>query len=187
MKKTPPYSRSRPPVDEPEAAPPATATLVVRRVPAIMVVAVVAGAARGGLGLLLSYYPPQGAGAPKDVQVPAGRTVEIQRLIGRSLRGIVNLKALPEKSLWVDCDVLAADGGTRTLSVTGAYVAIFDAMLYLEEKRQLPKWPLKTAVAAVSVGILNGERPPRLINPEAWERYVARFARVFGYAPGRQA
>ena len=86
-----------------------------------------------------------------------GRTMEIQRLIGRSLRGIVNLKALPEKSLWVDCDVLSADGGTRTLSVTGAYVAVFDAMLYLEEKRQLPKWPLKTAVAAVSVGILNGE------------------------------
>ena len=86
-----------------------------------------------------------------------GRSVEIQRLIGRSLRSVINLKELPEKSFWLDCDVLSADGGTRALAITGAYLAMFDALLLLQEKRELRKWPIRTNVTAVSVGIVNGE------------------------------
>jgi ribonuclease PH len=85
------------------------------------------------------------------------RSLEIQRLIGRSLRSIVDLKALPEITLWVDCDVLAADGGTRTAAINGAYVALYDALLYLEEKKEIRKWPLSGMVNAMSVGILNGQ------------------------------
>jgi ribonuclease PH len=80
-----------------------------------------------------------------------GRSFEIQR---RALRCAVDLGALPEVTLWVDCDVLAADGGTRTTSLNGAVVALYDALLWLEEQKQLPKWPLRTMVSAVSVGIV---------------------------------
>jgi ribonuclease PH len=86
-----------------------------------------------------------------------GRSVEIQRLIGRSLRSVINLKDLPEKSFWIDCDVLSADGGTRTLAVSGAYLAMFDALLLLQEKRELRKWPIRTNVTAVSVGLVRGK------------------------------
>jgi ribonuclease PH len=85
-----------------------------------------------------------------------GRTYEIQRLIGRSLRAIVSLKDLPEKSLWVDCDVLAADGGTRTLAITGSYLALCDALAVAQRRNQIKNWPLRTSVAAVSVGMLGG-------------------------------
>ena len=82
-----------------------------------------------------------------------GRTVEIQRLIGRALRAVVDLKKLPEYTLWVDCDVLQADGGTRTASITGAYVAAYIACERLVRKEQLAENPFKDAIAAVSVGV----------------------------------
>jgi ribonuclease PH len=89
---------------------------------------------------------------------PSGRTQEIQRLIGRSLRAVTNLQALGERSIVVDCDVLVADGGTRTASITGAYVALADAIRALERKGSLQRSPLEGEVAAVSVGVL-GETP----------------------------
>ncbi|MFT9849817.1 ribonuclease PH [Aneurinibacillus sp. REN35] len=83
-----------------------------------------------------------------------GRTQEIQRLIGRALRSVVNLEALGERTIWLDCDVIQADGGTRTASVTGAYVAMVMAMGKLIEKQSLTKLPVTDFLAAVSVGIL---------------------------------
>lgn len=87
---------------------------------------------------------------------PSGRTHEIQRLIGRSLRSIVDLSALGERSIIVDCDVIQADGGTRTAAITGAYVALAIALNTLVEYKVLPKSPLVDSVAATSVGIVNG-------------------------------
>jgi len=84
-----------------------------------------------------------------------GRTMEIQRLIGRALRAVVDLKALGERSIAIDCDVIQADGGTRTASITGAYVALADAITHLTEKGLLKSSPLLGQVASVSVGIFN--------------------------------
>src|SRR3954451_18590236 len=89
-----------------------------------------------------------------------GRTMEISRLIGRSLRACVDMAALGENSIYLDCDVLQADGGTRTAAITGAYVALHDAVDYLRERGALAGEPLVGSVAAVSVGIVDGE--PRL-------------------------
>ena len=86
-----------------------------------------------------------------------GRTVEIQRLIGRSLRSAVDLKALGEHTITVDCDVLQADGGTRTAAITGACVALADALNHLVDKKALAASPLKHMVAAISVGIFQGQ------------------------------
>ena len=86
-----------------------------------------------------------------------GRTLEIQRLIGRSLRAAVQLEALGERTITIDCDVLQADGGTRTASITGAFVALSIAIESLIAKKQLKKNPLIGQVASVSVGIYNGE------------------------------
>jgi len=86
-----------------------------------------------------------------------GRTVEIQRLIGRSLRAVVDLDKLGENTLWVDCDVLQADGGTRTASITGAYLATRLAVQKLIDEQKLAENPLTDSVAAVSVGICNGQ------------------------------
>jgi ribonuclease PH len=85
-----------------------------------------------------------------------GRTLEIQRLIGRSLRACVDRGALGERTVTLDCDVLQADGGTRTAAITGAYVALVDAMRWLQAKREIAKDPVVGAVAAVSVGIYRG-------------------------------
>jgi len=85
-----------------------------------------------------------------------GRTVEIQRLIGRALRAIVDLEALGERQIILDCDVLQADGGTRCASITGAYVALALAIRRLNEQKKLKRMALKGAVAAVSVGIVRG-------------------------------
>ena len=87
----------------------------------------------------------------------SGRTLEIQRLIGRSLRAVTDMAALGERSIYIDCDVIQADGGTRTASITGAYVALADALATLRDKGLLTQIPLKEAVAAVSVGIVAGE------------------------------
>ncbi|MDB4561744.1 ribonuclease PH [bacterium] len=85
-----------------------------------------------------------------------GRSVEIQRLIGRALRAVVDLKALTERTIWVDCDVLQADGGTRTAAISGAYVALHDALTRLDEQRKLRSWPLVSQLGAVSVGVVRG-------------------------------
>ena len=86
-----------------------------------------------------------------------GRTQEIQRLIGRSLRAVTNLTALGERSIWIDCDVIQADGGTRTASITGAFVALALALNNLRERDLLRSIPLSDYVAAISVGIVDGE------------------------------
>lgn len=88
---------------------------------------------------------------------PSGRTQEIQRLIGRSLRGVVDLRKLGERTLWVDCDVIQADGGTRVASITGAFIAVADAMIKLTEKGILKQNPLKDFVSAISVGVVGKE------------------------------
>ncbi len=85
-----------------------------------------------------------------------GRTMEIQRLIGRSLRSIVDLEALGEMTITLDCDVIQADGGTRTASITGAYIALVDAVDFLTAKGKVKKNPIHGAVASVSVGIYQG-------------------------------
>jgi ribonuclease PH len=88
---------------------------------------------------------------------PSGRTHEIQRLIGRSLRAVVDLTALGERTLWVDCDVIQADGGTRTASITGAFVALVEALRHLRGQGAFGELPLIDFVAATSVGRLNGQ------------------------------
>jgi ribonuclease PH len=86
-----------------------------------------------------------------------GRTLEIQRLIGRSLRACVDRRALGERSITLDCDVLQADGGTRTAAITGAYVALCDAIAWLQARKDIGRSPIVGSVAAVSVGIFQGE------------------------------
>jgi len=83
-----------------------------------------------------------------------GRTHEIQRLIGRSLRSVVDLKSFGKRTIWIDCDVIQADGGTRTASITGAYVALADALRGLQKKGALTAPPLRDTVAAISVGMI---------------------------------
>ncbi len=87
----------------------------------------------------------------------SGRTMEIQRLIGRSLRAVIELSALGERTLWIDCDVLQADGGTRCASITGAYTAISLAVSRLQSRGDLERSPLRDSVAAVSAGVIGGE------------------------------
>ncbi|MFI5305471.1 MAG: ribonuclease PH [Nitrospiria bacterium] len=86
-----------------------------------------------------------------------GRTHEIQRLIGRSLRAVVDLDSLGERTLWIDCDVIQADGGTRTASITGSFIALSDALTLIQKKGMIKKIPIKDYLAAVSVGRINGE------------------------------
>jgi ribonuclease PH len=86
-----------------------------------------------------------------------GRTMEIQRLIGRSLRAVIDLEALGERTVWIDCDVIRADGGTRTASVTGSLVALGLSIQKLVEQRTLNRLPLKDYLAAISVGMVGGE------------------------------
>ncbi|WP_193163201.1 ribonuclease PH [Microbulbifer hainanensis] len=95
-----------------------------------------------------------------------GRTVEIQRLIGRSLRAAVDLTLLGEHQITIDCDVIQADGGTRTAAITGACVALVDALRYMQREKMIATDPLKNMVAAVSVGIFEGEAVLDLDYPE---------------------
>ncbi|HLH07617.1 MAG TPA: ribonuclease PH [Terriglobales bacterium] len=88
---------------------------------------------------------------------PSGRTQEIQRLIGRSLRAVVDMKQLGERTVWIDCDVIQADGGTRTASITGSFVALGIALSRLVEAGTLTAVPVRDFVAATSVGIVDGE------------------------------
>ena len=86
-----------------------------------------------------------------------GRTHEIQRLIGRSLRAVVDLNKIGERTVWIDCDVIEADGGTRTASITGSFIALFDCMHSMIEKKIIDTIPIENFLAAVSVGIVDGE------------------------------
>ncbi len=87
-----------------------------------------------------------------------GRTQEIQRLIGRSLRAVVDMKALGERTIWLDCDVIQADGGTRTASITGAFIALWDACSTLIDRKKIKEMPIIDFVAATSVGIVKEEK-----------------------------
>ena len=103
---------------------------------------------------------------PREYKGRKGRSMEIERLIGRSLRTVVNMKALGEYTVTVDCDVIQADGGTRTASVTGAWVALHDALMGLVDAGKLPRLPLTGQVAAVSCGIVGGQPLLDLDYPE---------------------
>ncbi|MDT7040798.1 ribonuclease PH [Candidatus Nitronereus thalassa] len=86
-----------------------------------------------------------------------GRTLEIQRLVGRALRAVTDMSAMGERTIWIDCDVIQADGGTRTASITGAFIALADAFAKLIDQQKLKKIPLTDYLAAVSVGKVGGE------------------------------
>ncbi len=115
-----------------------------------------------GQGWVTAEYGmlPRSTGSRMDREAArgkqSGRTQEIQRLIGRSLRSVVDLKALGERTIQVDCDVIQADGGTRTASITGAFVALHDAISFLQKKQLLAVSPLIDFVAAISVGVYQG-------------------------------
>ncbi len=94
---------------------------------------------------------------PRETKKPSGRSQEIQRLVGRALRAVVDLEAMKDISICIDCDVLQADGGTRTASITGGYVALALALQKLQDEKKLLVNPLKGMVAAISCGICNGE------------------------------
>lgn len=96
----------------------------------------------------------------REITKPSGRHQEIQRLVGRSLRSVIDLKGLGERTLWLDCDVIQADGGTRTASITGCFVALMDACAFLKKQNLIRKMPVYEMVAAISVGIVGGQ--PRL-------------------------
>lgn len=86
-----------------------------------------------------------------------GRSMEIQRIIGRSLRSVIDLKALGERTIWIDCDVIQADGGTRTTSITGAFIALVDAINKLHKRKNFTIYPIRNFVTAISVGIVDNE------------------------------
>jgi ribonuclease PH len=115
-----------------------------------------------GQGWVTAEYGmlPRSTGSRMDREAArgkqSGRTQEIQRLIGRSLRAIIDLEKLGERSIQIDCDVIQADGGTRTASITGAYVALQDAISFLLKSGKISESPLKDAVAAISVGVYKG-------------------------------
>ncbi len=108
----------------------------------------------------------------RDTGRVSGRSQEIQRLIGRSLRAVTDMAALGERTVQIDCDVIEADGGTRTASITGAYVALHQAMMLLVRQRVIRRVPLERPVAAVSVGILRGQLLLDLCYAEDYEADV---------------
>ena len=116
-----------------------------------------------GQGWVTAEYGmlPRSTGSRMDREAAkgkqSGRTQEIQRLIGRSLRAIIDLEKLGERSIQIDCDVIQADGGTRTASITGAYVALHDAVSTLLASGKIIESPLKQAIAAISVGVYKGQ------------------------------
>ncbi len=87
----------------------------------------------------------------------SGRSQEIQRLIGRTFRAVSNLYAIPKRSVYIDCDVIQADGGTRTAAINGGFLALYDAFTSLKEKNQIDEFPLNSFIGAVSVGVVEGE------------------------------
>ena len=115
------------------------------------------GSGRGWVTAEYAMLPRATHTRSRRETTPRGRTQEIQRLIGRSLRAAVDMDELGERTLTADCDVLQADGGTRTAAITGAYVALRQALEVLRERGDLREIPVKSGVAAVSVGIVEGE------------------------------
>ncbi len=115
-----------------------------------------------GSGWITAEYDMIPGSAPQRIIRPQtlgrinGRTHEIQRLIGRSLRSIADLSKIGERTIWIDCDVIEADGGTRTASITGSFIALFDCMHSLVDKKIIGEMPIESFLAAVSVGIVNG-------------------------------
>jgi len=105
---------------------------------------------------MLPRSSPERIGREVNRGRPSGRTQEIQRLIGRALRAVTDMPALGERSVFLDCDVLQADGGTRTAAITGAYVALAGAMEVMEAQGEIESSPLTDSVSAVSVGIVDG-------------------------------
>jgi ribonuclease PH len=116
-----------------------------------------------GCGWITAEYGmlPRATGTRSQREVskgrPSGRTHEIQRLIGRSLRAVIDMRVIGERTLWIDCDVLQADGGTRTASITGAFVALVDALRRLQAQRGITELPVLDFVAATSVGRVDGQ------------------------------
>ena len=116
------------------------------------------GTGKGWVTAEYAMIPGATAGRKKrDRGKTDGRSVEIQRLIGRSLRSVVDMEALGERTIWIDCDVIQADGGTRTASVTGAFVAMVEAMKWMKAKGMTDRIPVRAFVSAISVGIVDGE------------------------------
>ncbi|MCX5703083.1 MAG: ribonuclease PH [Candidatus Omnitrophica bacterium] len=111
-----------------------------------------------GTGWVTAEYGMLPRSCPTRVQrgKDSGRTYEIQRLVGRSLRTVTGMKEIGERTVWIDCDVLQADGGTRTASITGSFIALCDALNKIKQAGLIKKIPIKDFVAATSVGILNG-------------------------------
>ena len=116
-----------------------------------------------GSGWITAEYDMIPGSAPQRIIRPQtagrinGRTHEIQRLIGRALRAVVDLSKIGERTVWIDCDVIEADGGTRTASITGSFIALFDCMHSMVEKKIISVMPVESFLAAVSVGIVDGE------------------------------
>lgn len=123
-----------------------------------------------GQGWLTAEYRMLPSATPqrqsRELMKLSGRTQEIQRLIGRSLRAALDMKLLGERTLWIDADVLQADAGTRTAAITGAYVAMQDAIAHLIQQGELEQSPIRQQIAAVSVGIIEGEAYLDLNYPE---------------------
>jgi ribonuclease PH len=116
-----------------------------------------------GTGWITAEYDMIPGSTPQRVVRPQasgrinGRTHEIQRLIGRSLRAAVDLDKIGERTIWIDCDVIEADGGTRTASITGSFIALFDCLQGMIDKKLIDEMPVESFVAAISVGIVDGE------------------------------
>jgi ribonuclease PH len=116
-----------------------------------------------GSGWITAEYDMIPGSAPQRIIRPQtagrinGRTHEIQRLIGRALRAVVDLDKIGERTIWIDCDVIEADGGTRTASITGSFIALFDCLNSMVDKKIINEMPIESFLAAVSVGIVDGE------------------------------
>lgn len=116
------------------------------------------GTGKGWITAEYSMLPGSTATRKKRERGKAdGRSVEIQRLIGRSLRSVVDMEKLGERTIWIDCDVLQADGGTRTAAITGAFIAMVQAMVWMKQTERIQEIPVKGVVSAISVGIVEGE------------------------------
>ena len=116
-----------------------------------------------GKGWITAEYDMIPGSTPRRIIRPQasgrinGRTHEIQRLIGRSLRAAVDLDMIGERTIWIDCDVIEADGGTRTASITGSFIALFDSLQGMIENETINEMPIESFIAAISVGIVDGE------------------------------
>jgi ribonuclease PH len=116
------------------------------------------GSGRGWLTAeysMLPYSTPNRS--PREMEHKKGRSYEIQRLIGRALRAVIDLDKLPEQTIWLDCDVLQADGGTRCAAITGSFISLVDVDQWLQKKKIVKSSIIKDLLAAVSVGVVNGE------------------------------